>query len=59
MWLSFRAGCLGLGGMMDTEKAPVELLVCVKCLRGGEATEDGARPGQRLYEELRAAGAFQ
>ncbi|MEX3014693.1 DUF1636 family protein [Gymnodinialimonas hymeniacidonis] len=42
--------------MMDTEKAPVELLVCVKCLRGGEATEDGERPGTRLYEDLRAAG---
>ncbi len=41
---------------MDTEKAPVELLVCVKCLRGGEATEDGERPGTRLYEGLRAGG---
>ncbi len=31
-----------------------ELLVCVKCLRGSEATEDGERPGQRLFEELSA-----
>ena len=43
---------------MDTENGPVpvELMVCVKCLRGGEATEDGQRPGERLYEGLRAAG---
>ena len=54
--LLIRAGCLGLGGMMDSETRPVELLVCVKCKRGADVTEDGERPGQRLYEELRAGG---
>ena len=29
-----------------------EVLVCVKCRRGTEVTEDGERPGARLYDEL-------
>ena len=33
-------------------KTPVELIVCVKCKRGTEVTEDGERPGQRLYDDL-------
>ncbi len=32
--------------------APTELLICVKCVRGGEAPEDGQRPGARLMAEL-------
>ncbi len=32
--------------------APTELLVCVKCRRGTEVTEDGERPGQRLHDRL-------
>lgn len=36
--------------------APVELLVCVKCLRGEEAPEDGIRPGQRLHDAIAARG---
>ncbi|MDD9920756.1 MAG: DUF1636 domain-containing protein [Boseongicola sp.] len=31
-----------------------ELLVCVTCKRGTEVTEDGERPGQRLYDALSA-----
>lgn len=34
--------------------APVELMVCVKCLRGEEAPENGQRPGQRLHDALAA-----
>ncbi|MBF9043672.1 DUF1636 domain-containing protein [Rhodobacterales bacterium HKCCE4037] len=41
---------------MTTDKAPVELLVCIKCKRGEEVTEDGERPGTRLFESLRAEG---
>ncbi len=45
---------------MDTEqkpalehgRAPTEVLVCVKCLRGTDAPEEGLRPGQKLFEEL-------
>jgi len=29
-----------------------EVLVCVKCRRGQEASEDMRRPGQRLYDDL-------
>lgn len=36
---------------MTTE---VELLVCIKCKRGTEVTEDGERPGAVLYNELAA-----
>ncbi|WP_425040230.1 DUF1636 family protein [Primorskyibacter sp. S187A] len=39
--------------MSDT-KDGVEILVCIKCLRGTETTGDGERPGTRMYEELRA-----
>ena len=31
-----------------------QLIVCVKCKRGEEVTEDGERPGTRLYEQLAA-----
>ena len=31
---------------------PTELLVCIKCKRGEDITEDGERPGTRLFEEL-------
>ena len=31
-----------------------ELIVCVKCKRGTDVTEDGERPGTRLFEELSA-----
>jgi predicted metal-binding protein len=44
---------------MDTEtinRAPTEVLVCVKCLRGTDALEDGLRPGQQLYNELTKRG---
>jgi predicted metal-binding protein len=27
-------------------------LICVKCKRGTDVTEDGERPGARLYDEL-------
>ncbi|MEM1431090.1 MAG: DUF1636 domain-containing protein [Pseudomonadota bacterium] len=33
-----------------------ELLVCVKCLRNGEAPEQGVRPGQALHDALAAQG---
>ncbi len=36
--------------------APVELLVCVKCLRGDEAPEGGIRPGQRLHDAIATRG---
>lgn len=29
-----------------------EVLICVKCKRGTDVTEDGERPGARLYDEL-------
>lgn len=35
-----------------TTPAPVELLICVKCLRGKEAPETGERPGTALYQAL-------
>ncbi|MEP0960247.1 MAG: DUF1636 domain-containing protein [Roseobacter sp.] len=31
-----------------------ELIVCTQCKRGTEVTEDGERPGTRLFEELSA-----
>ena len=31
-----------------------EILVCVKCKRGTEVTEDGERPGTRLLAELQS-----
>ncbi|MEO0938832.1 MAG: DUF1636 domain-containing protein [Pseudomonadota bacterium] len=34
--------------------APVELLVCVKCKRGTDVTEDGERPGTALHAALAA-----
>lgn len=34
--------------------APTELLVCIKCLRGQDAPQDGIRPGQRLYDDIAA-----
>ncbi len=37
--------------MTDTDK-PVELLVCIKCKRGTEVTEEGERPGAALYAAL-------
>ncbi|QXT41089.1 DUF1636 family protein [Gymnodinialimonas ceratoperidinii] len=36
----------------SANRAETEVLVCVKCLRGLDAPEDGARPGQKLYDEL-------
>ncbi len=36
--------------------APVELLVCIKCKRGAEVSEDGERPGAALFEGLAAKG---
>lgn len=33
-----------------------ELMVCVKCLAGGEIPTDGQRPGEKLYEKLLADG---
>lgn len=39
--------------MTDT-MAPVELLVCIKCKRGTEVSEEGERPGAVLYESLAA-----
>jgi predicted metal-binding protein len=41
--------------MMNSEKAdraPTEVLICVKCLRGLDAPEEGLRPGQKLLAEL-------
>ena len=31
-----------------------EILVCIKCKRGTDVTEDGERPGQRLFDQLQA-----
>lgn len=31
-----------------------EVLICVKCKRGTDVTEDGERPGARLFAELQA-----
>ncbi|MEL7206176.1 MAG: DUF1636 domain-containing protein [Pseudomonadota bacterium] len=39
---------------MNDTLAPVELLVCIKCKRGTEVSEDGERPGTVLYESLAA-----
>ncbi|WP_187431307.1 hypothetical protein ROLI_011050 [Roseobacter fucihabitans] len=36
------------------ETQTTELLVCVKCRRGLEIPEDERRPGQRLFDTLRA-----
>ncbi len=41
----------------DANLPATELLVCVKCLRGHEAPEEGLRPGQRLFEALSAGPA--
>ncbi len=40
--------------MTDKTNQKTELLVCVKCKRGTEVTEDGERPGQRLFDDLSA-----
>ncbi|WP_299846323.1 DUF1636 domain-containing protein [uncultured Roseovarius sp.] len=40
--------------MSNSPPQMTELLVCVKCLRGSEVTEDGERPGQRLFDDLSA-----
>lgn len=37
---------------MTNAPSPVELLVCIKCRRGTEVSEDGERPGTALYESL-------
>ncbi len=39
--------------MTDTERS-VELLICVKCKRGTEVSDDGERPGAALYTALAA-----
>lgn len=39
---------------MKEQSAPVELLVCLTCRRGGDVTEDGQRPGAALYHSLAA-----
>jgi len=39
--------------MADT----TELMICVKCLAGQDAPEDGVRPGQALYDAACTAGA--
>lgn len=44
---------LSSGGVPPT----TELLVCVKCLRGQEAPQDGRRPGEALYAGLTALEA--
>jgi predicted metal-binding protein len=36
----------------QADRAPTEVLVCVKCLRGLDAPKDGLRPGQKLLDEL-------
>ncbi len=33
-----------------------EILVCIKCKRGTDVTDDGERPGQRLFDELQSRG---
>ncbi|MCR8546885.1 DUF1636 domain-containing protein [Salipiger sp. P9] len=42
---------------MTTAECPpperTELLVCIKCRRGGEIPVDARRPGRRLYDRLR------
>lgn len=38
--------------MSDEQHPSTELLVCVKCLRGSDVTDDGERPGQRLFDDL-------
>ncbi|MEO0999043.1 MAG: DUF1636 domain-containing protein [Pseudomonadota bacterium] len=38
--------------MTDLTPPPAELLVCIKCLRGGEAPETGTRPGEALFARL-------
>lgn len=40
----------------NTAPEPVELMVCVKCLRGTDTTGDGERPGRRLHDDLAARG---
>jgi len=39
-----------------TTSGAAELLVCVKCLKGGEAPEGGVRPGQALHDAIAARG---
>ena len=39
---------------MTLSPAPVELLVCIKCKRGTEVSDDGERPGTALYQSLAA-----
>jgi len=36
----------------DMTKIPTELLVCVKCLKGGDAPEEGVRPGEVLHAAI-------
>ena len=41
--------------MTDNKGQPkTELLVCVKCLKGGEAPADGCRPGQAFFDGITA-----
>ena len=37
---------------MVNTAVPVELLVCIKCKRGTDVSEDGERPGTALFESL-------
>ena len=39
---------------MVNSAAPVELLVCIKCKRGTDVTEEGERPGTALFDKLAA-----
>lgn len=39
---------------MSNTPVPVELLVCIKCKRGTDVSDNGERPGTALFEALSA-----
>lgn len=40
---------------MSEPQQPTELMVCVKCLRGLDKPEEGQRPGETLFDNLKTA----
>ena len=40
---------------MSEPQQPTELMVCVKCLRGLDKPEEGQRPGEILFDNLKTA----
>ena len=57
MYARLRTGNWDVLAMGDFLGAPdSELLVCIKCRRGGDAPDGPDRPGRQLYDSLAARG---